>query len=287
MISIVTWLWHDPDMIGPRACHVAPGPEIRIDMQPTRRQLRRGAVPLVRTPTSSGARAARSFKPAHVLNLARLFRKFLPQPHRFICITDTIPVDLGEGVEWLQTPEAAVEVAKLRTPEGPRFPSCYRRLWVFSEAARASLGEQILLIDIDLVPVGNLTPIVDRDEDFVGWRPYRDWGKQLRFGGGIYLLKTGTRTKVWDEFAKDPHGAIRAARGAGFRGSDQAWLSYKLGDKEPYWGKGAGIYSIRDLGASQELPRDARLVQFNGPKKCWDYGPHDVGAWVYGAWNAV
>jgi hypothetical protein len=100
-------------------------------------------------------------------------------------------------------------------------------------------------------------------------------------------MKTGTRAKVWDEFAADPHGAIHAAKGAGFRGSDQAWLSYKLADKEPYWGRDAGIYSIRDFGGSQDLPHDARLVQLNGPKKPWAYAPGDVGSWVYHAWRAA
>jgi hypothetical protein len=103
----------------------------------------------------------------------------------------------------------------------------------------------------------------------MGWRPYRDWGKKLRFGGGIYLLKTGTRTKVWTDFVGP--ASIQRARANGFRGSDQAWISYCLAHREPYYGRSAGIYSIRDLDRVKPVPpKDACLVQFNGPVKPWN-----------------
>jgi hypothetical protein len=187
-------------------------------------------------------------------------------PHRFICVADSKD-GFDPGVEVFPTPQEARQVGRLRTPEGGRFPSCYRRLWNFSEGAKA-LGDKLFCVDIDWVPVRDLSPIFERTEDFVGWRPYRDWGRKLRFGGGSYLLRAGARTHVWTDFKGAP--SIRAARVAGFRGSDQAWLSYKLGHCEPYYGREAGIYSIRDMkGAEESLPKDARMVHFNGPTKPW------------------
>ena len=116
--------------------------------------------------------------------------------------------------------------------------------------------------------MGDWSPLFARTEDFVGWRPLRTWGKTLRFGGGIYLLTPGTRTAVWSTFRGPP--SIAEARAAGFRGSDQAWLSYKLAAREPYYGREAGIYSIRDLNNGRSpLPADARMVHFNGHVKPW------------------
>lgn len=192
--------------------------------------------------------------------------RHLPEPHRFICISDRGD-GFSAGVEVLPTPPAAAALGHLLTPEKGHFPSCYRRLWMFSDEAKC-LGERVLLVDIDMVVVNDLRPIFDMPQEFVGWRPYRDWGAQMRFGGGIYLLTPGTRTAVWEDFKGA--SSIAEARAAGFRGSDQAWISYKLGLSEKYWGREAGIYSIRDMkGTETKLPADARLVQMNGPTKPW------------------
>lgn len=291
MISVVTWLWHDPTLVGGKKGHEPPPVELRCDLMPRRIRGRPRALqpnrplrhprfpPLVATAT----RPARSFLSEHVNMMQKMFARHLTEPHRFICIADD-GTGLSPEVEFLKTPAAATAVANMRSPEGPRFPSCYRRLWGFSEEARV-LGDRILVLDIDVVATRDLAPITVSSHDFLGWRPFRDWGRRLRFGGGIYLLKTGTRTKVWDEFAKHPQGAINAARAAGFRGSDQAWISYKLAEKEPYWDKNSGLYSIRDLGPDQQLPKDARLVQFNGHKKPWDYSSRDRAAWVAAHWR--
>lgn len=208
----------------------------------------------------------REYLPAHVNTLQRMVARHLDVPHRFICITDETQ-GFDAGVEVLQTPPEARALGRLRSPEGQRFPSCYRRLWTFSPEA-VSLGDRVLVLDIDLVVVADLKPIFDRPEEFVGWRPFRDWGHRCRFGGGIYLITPGTRTKVWTEFKGIE--SSKEARAAGFRGSDQAWLSYKLGQSDPYWDRASGIYSIRDMkGTENVLPKDARLVQFNGHQKPW------------------
>ena len=208
----------------------------------------------------------RPYQPAHVNPLRRAVARHMSRPHRFICVADSAE-GFEPGVEVVITPPEARALGRLRTPEGGRFPSCYRRLWNFSEGAKA-LGDRLLCIDIDVVPTGDWGPLFDRPEDFVGWRPYRDWGAKLRFGGGSYLLKAGSRTHVWSTFKGAE--SQNAARRAGFRGSDQAWISYTLGTREPYYGRDAGIYSIRDMkGKEHELPPDARMVHFNGPSKPW------------------
>ncbi len=229
----------------------------------------------------TGNLSRREFLPEYVNVLGKLISRNLSIPHRFICVSDSSE-GLASHVEWFETPPEAKRVGLLQSPEGPRFPSCYRRLWSFSKEA-AALGETILVIDIDLVVVGNIDHLFDSTEDFVGWRPYRDWGAKLRFGGGIYRLRTGTRAHVWENFKGSE--SIKKARAANFRGSDQAWISYQLtkgNAEEAYWDRTTGLYSVRDLNPALTLPRDARLVQFNGGVKPWQ---SPVG-WVRQAWKA-
>lgn len=220
----------------------------------------------------------RQFTAAHVNALHRMIRRHLSVPQRFICIADDTD-GLDADIEAMETPPAAVELAQYRNPEGSRFPSCYRRLWTWSEEARC-LGERVLLTDIDLVAVRDFAPLLERSEDFVGWRPRMKWGRIERVAGGMYLLRTGSRTDVWTRF----RGAesIAEARKAGYRGSDQAWISYCLGPRAPVWPEGSGLYSIRDLAdGARPLPPDARLVQFNGPRKPWD----STLTWVREHWH--
>jgi hypothetical protein len=221
----------------------------------------------------------RPYAPQHVNTLRKAIARHMSIPHRFVCVADST-AGFDKEVEVFITPPEAKRIGALRSPEGGRFPSCYRRLWNFSPEAKA-LGDVLFCVDIDTVAVRDWAPLFDRKEDFVGWRPYRDWGRKLRFGGGSYLIKAGSRPHVWTDF----HGqrSINEARRAGFRGSDQAWLSYKLGEKEPYYDRAAGIYSIRDMkGTEHRLPRDAVMVHMNGPSKPWD-AKWD-GTWVRQHW---
>lgn len=220
----------------------------------------------------------RDYRPEHVNTLRRMVARHLSVPHRLVCVTDETK-GFDPDVVVMKTPKEAAALSHIRSPEGQRFPSCYRRLWMFSDAAR-ELGDRVLLIDVDLLVVKDFANVVNRDEDFVGWRPYRDWGAQMRFGGGIYLLRTGTRTKVWDNFKGAD--SIAKARSKGYRGSDQAWISYQLGATEPYWDRDAGIYSVRDF-PNAPMPADARIVQTNGPVKPWSDAARSI-PWMREAW---
>lgn len=294
MLDIVTWLWHDPLLEGSRGSRryvpvagASIRPDLMLNARRRKKLIARGKAlpnePSLPTQVAYGPpQAARSFKSEHVNRLAELVAHFLPIPHRFVCIADETE-GFSDKVTVVKTPEKALEMSRLRSPEGNRFPSCYRRLWSQSHEASKILSERVLLIDIDLLPVADWRPLVTRDEPFVGWRPYRDWGRRLRIGGGFYLFTPGAHPEVWDDFVKNPSHAIAGARNAGFRGSDQAWLSYKLADKVPIYPRTSGIYSIRDLGHDHALPKDARLVQFNGPQKPWSYGGR--AQWVAAFWK--
>lgn len=216
----------------------------------------------------------RDYRPEHVNTLARMVRRHLHVPHRFVCVTDE-PGDYDAGVDVVPLPEEARGLAALRTPEGARFPSSYRRLWSFSPEA-VVLGERLLMLDIDCVVTGDITPLVERGDDFVGWRPRHAWGRnQQRVGGGTWLLRAGTKADVWHTFHADPTRTIQRAREAGHRGSDQAILSWQLYDERHVWPADCGIYASQDMLRPHRhalLPADARVVHFNGTQKPWTAG---------------
>jgi hypothetical protein len=209
---------------------------------------------------------SRDYRPEHVDVLARAVRRNLPVEHEFVCITDE--KGFFSGVRVIAPPDTSRRLAGIKTPEGGAFPSSYRRLWLFSDEARA-IADRILLLDVDCVVTRDLSPLLAPEDDFVGWRPNYAWGTGKRLGGGTWLLRTGSRPEVWGEFSEE---GILAARFAGFRGSDQAWISYKLASSAPVWPKNAGIYQSQDMRASgyRSLPADARIVHFNGMPKPWD-----------------
>ena len=208
----------------------------------------------------------REYLPKRVNKLAAQVAKHFPDPHRFICVTDETE---GFDVEVMPLPEAARAVADIPSPEGRGFPSSYRRLWAFSDEARC-LGERIMMLDVDCMIVGDLRPLFEPQDDFVGWRPRSVWGTNQRIGGGTWLLRTGTHAWVWDEFVADPPKMIAETKAAGWRGSDQAYMSHRLSATCAVWPQDAGIYQSQDgVKRWYRLPPDARIVHFNGNVKNW------------------
>lgn len=218
----------------------------------------------------------RKYLPEHVNVLQRMVARNLPKPHRFICMTcETEGFD--PAVELLKTPPAALELAKLRSPHGERYPSCYRRLWLFSDEARV-LGERILLLDIDCIIFDDITSLVDRDEDFVGWKPKSrcGWNPGPRLNGGIWLLRTGTRTEVYENF--EGQRSISRASNEGYGGSDQAWLSYCLAKDAAAWSNKL-ICSVRE-NRGRPVP-GALIMHYNGPVKPWERND----SWIKEHWR--
>lgn len=221
-------------------------------------------------------RGERVYLPAHVNTLRRMLERHLHVPHRLVCITDDAG-DFDPEIVVMPTPAEAMRLAHMKSPEGERFPSCYRRLWMFSDEARC-LGDRVLLTDVDAVITGDITHLVERTEPFVGWKPRMAWGNADRVAGGMYLLTPGARQHVWEDFGSD---GVAAARKAGYRGSDQAWLSFKLGKGASVWKDSDGIYALSDLSRRHAvLPTDARIVQFAGTPKPWEVTQKDGMPWV-------
>lgn len=215
----------------------------------------------------------RDYQPQHVNALAAMCALHAPEC-RFVCVTDGFDAALFDPkVTVVPTPPEALAIAHMQTPEGERFPSSYRRLWTFSAAARC-LGDVVLLLDVDCIVCGALAPYFEYEPDapFVGWRPRSQWGTLGRLGGGTWRLRTGSLTHMWKSFSADPPAAIAAAAAAGWRGSDQAILSYHLAATAPSFPEPSGIYQSQDYPVTGEwsVPDDARILHFNGKRKPWN-----------------
>lgn len=219
-----------------------------------------------------------TFTGAHVNALARMVAKHYPAPHRVLCVTNN-----AKGIDPAITvvPDMA-HYEDLPSPHGAQHPTCYRRLLAFHPDAAEWFGERFVSIDIDTVITGDMRPVWDRDEDFVGYRdPY--YGSRGQYCGAMFLLRAGSRPKVWTDF--NPKTSRALAAHAGFRGSDQAWISYCLRGA-PAWSTADGVYSYRVdiVKGNRPLPSDARMVVFHGEHDPWDALPQKRD-WVREHWG--
>ena len=211
----------------------------------------------------------RPYKPEHVNLLAHSIRYFDPDPHRFVCITDE-KGDFSPLVDVVPMPKAAKALGHLQAPQGKDFPASYRRLWLFSDEA-TSIGDRVMLLDVDAMVVGDLRPLWKPRHHFVGWRPMSIWGKENRIGGGTWLLKTGKLNWLWEKFIANPQKLIDETKAIGWNGSDQAIMSRFLHKRFPVWPQMCGIYGSQDGLYSWDLPpKDAIIIHANGDAKYWD-----------------
>ena len=203
-----------------------------------------------------------TFGPDQVNTLYRMIDRFYPHPYRKVCVTDD-----GKRLDpAIDVVPLWSDFADIPSPHGGLNPSCYRRLKVFSPSARDWFGDRFVVLDLDTVVTGDLTPVWDREEDFVIWG---ETNPRSFYNGSMFLMTAGVRRQVLEKF--DPRRSPREALAAGKFGSDQGWISYCLGKGEATWSTSDGVYSynvhIRHQG--QKLPRDARIVMFHGRIDPW------------------
>ena len=221
-----------------------------------------------------------TFGPETVYALRDMIGRHYAKPQRFVCVTDQ-PAALP-GIEAIPLWS---DCSSIPSPIGHSYPSCYRRLKVFAPDAGEMFGERLVSMDLDTVIVGDITPLFDRPEDFVIWGE-SDFPHTTPYCGSLWMLKTGTRTKVWTAF--DPATSPRKAWKAGCRGSDQGWLAYILGKGEATWTRKDGVYSYRKHIAKHgnRLPENARITCWHGKEDPWSYRNQQI-PWVKAHYPAM
>ena len=211
--------------------------------------------------------------------LAMLKRHISPDiDWQFVVIGDDSQ-GLSMEAEFFQLPETKADPA--RNPYGDKFPSCYRRLWLFSKEAEC-LGDRILNIDVDAIIVKNIDNILLREESFVGWTdPQFKWKK---VAGGLYSLTAGAHTDVWDDF--DPVHSPQHAKAAGCFGSDQGYMSMKLYPPPGEYTRQDGAYYAKWMPrAGRDLNDEARIIQTPGGLKPWMKQANVAYPWMHMHWR--
>jgi hypothetical protein len=210
------------------------------------------------------------FAPWHVNVLHNGLRHFADFDFRFVCITDD-KGQFSDGIETMRLPDSARELIRFPPPQGMKFPSCYRRLWLLSDEA-ACLGDRVIQNDLDMVWLGNPRPIIETAGDFVAYNPKYKWGRSPLLNGSMWMLNTGKHEWLWQKLKRDPVKTIEHAKIEGWMGSDQAILSCYLHDKCSMWNnKEMGIYAPEDARNWNYPPKDARVAMFNGTVKPWTH----------------
>jgi hypothetical protein len=100
----------------------------------------------------------------------------------------------------------------------------------------------------------------------------------------MYLMDTGAFSYVFDDF--DPETSPQEALDAGLMGSDQGWLSYKLGPDQAVWTRNEGVMSSkldRCLRCNHVRNR-CRIVMFHGKPRPWDHNAQKM-RWVAEHWK--
>lgn len=223
------------------------------------------------------ARCRTQYEPEHVNVWAAMIERNITLPHRFIVVTDQPKAKYLPFIEPLRLWNDWREV---RCEQWPRhFPQAWMRIRAFSKEMKKLFGPRFVNIDLDCVVTGNLDAILGRKEDFVICRraPVTKRDIAAAYQSSMWLLKAGSRTKVWTEFhGENSLGAIARKyppdEARPFFATDQGWILYTLGPKEATWDDKDGIYFwpwLRVNKKTEPLPENARIVFFQGSEKPW------------------
>lgn len=212
---------------------------------------------------------------ASTVNIAkRMVNRHLPGNYRFICITDD-PSGLDPSIEVVPLWS---DHAQLKNPSWADAPNCFPRLKMFSKEFREIVGERFMVGDLDAVYTRSLRPLVERTEDIVMWRTQHP---NVPYCAALMLMTAGAFSEVWDDF--DPIESPKAATAAGFKGSDQAWINYRLQGRIAGWTNTDGVYGYREHGRKAPLtalPGNARVVTFCGKPDPWEPEAQNSARWI-------
>lgn len=202
----------------------------------------------------------------HVNIWAAMVRRHLTLPHRIACVTDT-PEGIDKDVKIIRPPRDFEDVRIPTWPEDK--PQCLRRISMFRPDAAKIFGKRFVCMDMDCVISDSLDPLFKRTEDIV---LYRGTHHRRPYNGSMLMMTAGCRPQVFEDFSVE--GAITAGRL--YLGSDQAWISARLGPDEAVWTAADGVHayiSTKNVGTP-------RITFFLGPPKPWEIAERDPKSWI-------
>lgn len=227
----------------------------------------------------------RSYTAQHVDVLSQAVKKNAGSVDvRVVCVTDD-----PTGITQTETYPLWPDCGELENATKENLPSCYRRLKIYDIKTQREMGiprgQRIVSLDLDTVVTGDLSGIFRWEGTFVGWALAGHPPHDTVYNGSFQMFTAGTLRHVWEEF--DPETSPRAAKLAGFLGSDQSWLSWKLVGKPghtdiPYPVLASYPLHCRRLGS---FSAKTRLVFFHGRRKPWDHQAQEESGWIRRYWR--
>jgi hypothetical protein len=132
--------------------------------------------------------------------------------------------------------------------------------------------------------------LVTRHEPFVIWRSESVGPQGYALNPSVMLLAAGAQAAIYDRFRRDPRGELAAARNAGFTGTEQAIIGYRLaGTPVPVWTDADGIVSYRSLMTRTDRdllpPAGTRIVSFHGRRDPSDSALQARAPWIREHWR--
>jgi len=210
-----------------------------------------------------------SYDAVHVNTMvSMLHRNMQGLKYRIICITDDTA-----GVTDCETYPLWQDLRDKPNYTNAALPSCYRRLRLYDHPTQLDLGirkgDRIVSIDLDALITGPLKDLLQTPGRFVGWQ-LRGAHHDVVFNGSFQMFTAGDLQEIWSEF--DPATSPAAAFNAGYLGSDQSWLSWRLAKKEGSVGLKWPQVASYPLNVRLQGLHDARtrIVFYHGKVKPWD-----------------
>lgn len=227
---------------------------------------------------------ARAYEADHVNVMCSMLRRNLKHmPHRIVCVTDKTA-----GITECETAPLWPDHDDLPNASGFHLPSCYRRLKLYDKTTQESIGiekgDRIVSLDLDALICDDIRALMKTEGEYVGWE-LKGVNQQRVFNGSLQMFDAGTLQEIWSDF--DPRTSPSLAGQAGYRGSDQAWLSYKLAQRPGSVGLVWPEVSSYPLQNRMQgiLRRDNKIIFFHGSVKPWDIKARTATPWVERYWR--
>lgn len=206
------------------------------------------------------------YRPEHVRALARMLREYVRFPHQIALLTD----------QQLSAAELEVDAVMPLPPQPGQVwardgINCYRRLRYFDPEWSGQFGtDWVMSIDLDTLILNDMTETLEWAMNDFGFTIIRgrlatEHG-QRPYNGSMYLIRVGQHRHVWDRF--DWVNGPKECVAAGWRGSDQVWLSLHL-QGAPTLGPEHGVYFYQQYLDSDEDSPEARMLHYAGLLKPW------------------
>jgi len=201
----------------------------------------------------------------YVDNLFHGVSRFANRPFKFICFTNE-DLQVDKSIELRRFP--------LHTDRG-----VLPRVYMFSQEAGLE-NRQVLCIDLDVVVVGDLSPLMNYEGLFCARSKFKP-GEEWKLDGDVMSFRAGEEADrlFWQPFIKDVDAAVKLTNGR-----ERYWVRHVADDFADRWDKvapGAVLSYKRHMIKRSRLPEEAVLVSCHGTPR-----PHQIRAdWIKDYWK--